>query len=144
MRGLVWAPVKCWLLVLVVGVLLGGCALFQKPADTLSLDRGKTYAVFYRLGKLEAKLVALVEARCKAKVLDREFCDAAAQAHVEWERSVERPLLRSFATPGYVTDWEAVGEAVEIIAGLAGAAAGVPGLGAVGGAVGKLGGALGK
>ena len=128
------------LIALAVGC--SGCALFQKPADTVSFQRGKFFAVAYRAAKVHGQLIALVGTRCAAKALDKAFCDFAKQANAEWERNVEKPLLKNLANPEYVTDWDAIGEAVEIIGGLAGAASGNPA--ALGGALGGVGGLLGK
>jgi hypothetical protein len=114
------------LLIPLAAVLLSGCALFTKPAETVSFPRGE-FALTYRdLSVAYALIEQQIVTGCKTKVINEETCESGARAR-ERLAELDSEIRDAIANPAYEVNWKNVAKALRIISQLAVAV--VPGAG---------------
>ena len=132
-----------------VALLTAGCALFTKPADEIRFGRGEFVTTWHEVDKTFALTMASAEANCGFKTelvteleaatsqMDRvqvaridtllrrlrndQACAALPRIQDQW-RGVADRVEASIRNPELAIDWDAVRQALELIAKLAGAA----------------------
>ncbi len=110
-----------WIVVPACVMLLSGCALFAKPADTVSFPRGEAFVAYSDVRVTYALLKQRLEDGCKAGRLDPEFCAGLPRANEEVVR-VDGKIMQALANPATVIDWAAIAEAIRLVMALAKAA----------------------
>jgi hypothetical protein len=101
---------------------LTGCALFTKPADTVTFSRGGFYSAYRDISVAYAVTVVKLDLACKAKKLDATFCTVDFPRVRDEMLRVDKAAMKALTVPSAEVDWEAVAEAAKLIASLVGAA----------------------
>lgn len=101
-----------------VTVLLSGCALFTKPADEIRFDRGELALSYADIKAAYVLLAQSVTQACNAQRLSETSCADAAKIH-DRMGLLDHAIRKAIRSPKAEVDWEAVGEAVKLITGLA-------------------------
>lgn len=97
---------------------LSGCALFTKPADEIRFDRGELAVSYADMKAAYVLLAQSVTAACTSGKLSPAACADAAKIH-DRMGLLDAAVRKAIRNPKAEVDWEAVGEAVRLIAGLA-------------------------
>lgn len=102
-----------------LGLTLSGCALFSKPADTVSFQRGQAWQTYSDMRVTYSALKLKIEQACKTGKLDAETCAPLPRIHEEMLR-IDKRVMGALANPAVEVDWAAVAEAIGVIVKLAG------------------------
>jgi len=97
---------------------LAGCALFTKPADEIRFDRGELAVSYADMKAAYVLLAQSVTAACTGGKLSQAACADAAKIH-DRMGLLDGAIRKAIRNPKAEIDWEAIGEAVQLIAGLA-------------------------
>lgn len=124
------------LVILALALLLPGCALFTKPAETVSFPRGELALTYRDLSVAYALIEKEIVAGCKTRVITAETCEAGVKAR-ERLAELDEEIRSAIANPAYEVNWKNVAKALRIISQLAVSV--VPGAApAIGGALGTI------
>ena len=110
-------------IVALLAVLLSGCAIFGKPADTVQFQRGGFFLSYVQMARIQAVAEDRLTRACEAKQLSAEDCRDLAEANRFWHLTA-RMIEKSLANPETELDWEAVADALGLVLKVAGKAGG--------------------
>ena len=103
---------------LLAAVLCSGCALFTKPADTVSFDR---MGLAVMRGDIKASIVALemrLTEACQKKKLTADTC-GQIQRLVERARELDERLVVALMNPKTDVDWQEIIKVMKLVVDIA-------------------------
>ena len=92
---------------------LGGCALFTKPADTISVERQKFINAYARARILYAAIAEGIAQECSTGIRRREDCAVKAALHHE-AKQLDTEIRAKIDTPETEVDWTRVMRLLEL------------------------------
>ena len=92
---------------------LGGCAVFMKQTETLSVERQKFINAYARARILYAALAEGMARECAAGTRSREDCAVKAALHHE-AKQLDAEIRAKIDTPETEVDWERVMKLLEL------------------------------
>lgn len=127
-------------LMLALMTIVSGCAMFQRPADSIRFDRG-AFLVAYAEGKAGMTLLAYQirqvcaeqarvrgpqseqfwrnpDALKREALFDAEKC-ANAMSVIEQAKTIDTSIQKAIMNPSTETDWAAIAEMIKLIVSLA-------------------------
>lgn len=132
------------LLAVGTGLTTAGCAMFGKPSDEVSFNRGQFAIVVVRLAELHGALTVLTSMACKEPPTQTVAVLCAELVRAEDQYQALKPQVeRAITDPRTVPDWTAIVRGLEILSGVVATVAPAFGLPALAG-LGALGGVLKK
>jgi len=108
--------------VILLALLLPGCALFTKPSDTVTFERGGFFRVYRDLSVVYAVTKVKVDLACTAGKLDAEWCRSERVRIHDQMLLVDEAAMKALTSAKAEVDWAAVARAAKLIASLVGAA----------------------
>ena len=103
--------------IVLVGLLLAGCALFTRPAGTLSVERQKFINAYARARVTYQHLHARIDALCQVERLTKEIC-AKAAAIDHQAKALDAEIQAKLEMPESEVDWERLMRLLELALGL--------------------------
>lgn len=97
-------------------LLLAGCAVFTRPATTISVERQKFVNAYARARVLYQHLASRMEALCQSQKLAQETC-AKAEAINQQAKMLDAEIRAQLDVPESEVDWERIMRLLELAVG---------------------------
>ena len=105
-------------LCLIAVMFVAGCAIFTKPASTLSVERQKFINMYARARVLYATVAERMTHLCAQGKVDREECARMASVH-EQAKALDAEIQAKLAVPESEVDWSRIMRLLELALDLA-------------------------